>query len=611
MNYDSDCWWCEASGKCLNGANDVFKKPWAAIASKCASADPTNACPASGLALWGPEQCPGIPIPFTYKCSPIYYQNSQQVVLADGSPGFFCSAWPCCEFEGDCPAAAASASPIARGPGASAVVFSLLLSGAAGDPSVLLRSLPLARALRAACAALLGSAGSGAVDVAAFSILALSNASDPSAAAIVPGAALNGAARRLLPSRAPPQFGVGGGEGGSGRLLTSGSSSGALLRVDMAVDASSASIVANVAASGSVADLLTIVFANAGSVQAAFSPFLAALGVATGAAAPSVALTGVRPPNLAFSALPSAPPAATATSAGAAAVVATASAPAAAAATPEAPVFSSTAIAVGAAAVSIAAISVALAYRFFTLWRRAERTLPLPYGLDDDERAAAEASVAPPAQGAQRGALATRQPFQLPEPMLPPLSVAAAVAAAGGSRRGRPRPPPVESADGLGSPCDCAICLFTCHEPVVGLCGAHSFCRSCLRAHIAALKARGLPSTCPVCRGACQGLKDRLIINVALQKAIDERNAVQAQAQAQAQTQTQTQAQAPGARPALPGAVEENREEPAAGCGAATAVSVDANGAGDGGGAMGASTGGGASRRDGGGGGGASPRKSD
>jgi hypothetical protein len=189
----SPCWWCESSQKCLDRAFDVFSLPWASFAARCPGLNPAEKCPASGLAIWDAEQCHG-ELPFTYECPAyvnyatdiVYYTNATGFVplyLIDGSRAFACSDLPCCQYSGRCPLpGAASPSPIARSPGSSDVVFSLLLAGANGDPLVLAQNAPLKLALRKACAALLGGPNGSAVDVEAFSILALSNASDASAA---------------------------------------------------------------------------------------------------------------------------------------------------------------------------------------------------------------------------------------------------------------------------------------------------------------------------------------------------------------------------------------------------------------------------------------------
>ena len=486
----TDLWWCASSRTCLSGANYLgFGLKWKDFADKCPGLSADDECPASGVAIWGAQQCPPHATPYTSKCLYSRLNNLSGGMFPYYPPdAYTCAPYDCCELVGNCPLTpniAPSASPIARASGAGDVVFSIVVPGSA-SPLALAGSPTLSQMLRAACAALLGAS----VDRAAVKILAIANASDVSAMAIAPGAAGN--SRRILQQRVQELRMYGGGGGGSGRRL---SPAEAALRVDLAIDTTNPTVV-SILPETSVANALALSFNNEAAVAAAFSGFGAAWAAATQMLLPPViALSSVRGPNAAFSATPSTSPALGAL----------------APSTPGVSADSATNVAVIAAALGAAVLSTALALRFFVLWRRAERTLPLPYGLDEDERAAAEASVPQPPPGG----LMLRT-WRQPAPSAP-----------APARPEKPRGERADSSvDGLGSAFDCAVCLFVCDEPVVGACGAHTFCRACLRAHIAALKARGLPSTCPVCRGACQGPRDRLIVNVALAKAIEERRSV-------------------------------------------------------------------------------------
>ena len=66
----------------------------------------------------------------------------------------------------------------------------------------------------------------------------------------------------------------------------------------------------------------------------------------------------------------------------------------------------------------------------------------------------------------------------------------------------------------------CAICQDTFRDPVTALCGAHNFCKTCLRQHILACASRYQEPMCPTCRfEPIQRSEAQLHVNVALRDA--------------------------------------------------------------------------------------------
>lgn len=66
----------------------------------------------------------------------------------------------------------------------------------------------------------------------------------------------------------------------------------------------------------------------------------------------------------------------------------------------------------------------------------------------------------------------------------------------------------------------CAICQDTFRDPVTALCGAHNFCKTCLRMHIRTCAAAYKEPDCPTCRfSPIQQTEAQLHVNVALRDA--------------------------------------------------------------------------------------------
>lgn len=66
-------------------------------------------------------------------------------------------------------------------------------------------------------------------------------------------------------------------------------------------------------------------------------------------------------------------------------------------------------------------------------------------------------------------------------------------------------------------PFDCPICLELCVHPVIALCGVHTFCRACLKAHVSR------SAHCPCCRKRIQHPGSSFEVHAGIQEAIRQR----------------------------------------------------------------------------------------